>query len=357
MKSVIISIIGIILVTCIMGCHVEQEDSDVKLTHSTSVDQRQWPSVVKLQPIGKGSCSASFIDHDVLLTAAHCLVKDLKATISDVRQQRNFISSSRNGVILDDNYIIIETEEEVEGLYQSNKQFSLRFYNSLGRPHKINILKFEIMSSRKIKLMIPGGEQLPNDLTSIKSRIELSPRAVRIYNKTAIDIFIHPEYEANSRGVESSDIAIIQFPSGTSPQYLNLSPTPPSVGTEVFLMGYGQTGFSFDKMEYKGTGGNLQMGENTISSVGKYITIRGAANNLNDDEGSVAGRGDSGGPMMLKSNSYIVGVVSGTGITNRTTCDRQKEECDGKSYYVNLHHYSIKGFLDDVFSSLSKNFW
>lgn len=60
----------------------EASDSTLDVTNGAAIDGKQYPAVVKIN-VGSGSCTASFVAHDTLLTAAHCVHG--KALGSDVR--------------------------------------------------------------------------------------------------------------------------------------------------------------------------------------------------------------------------------------------------------------------------------
>jgi hypothetical protein len=150
---------------------------------------------------------------------------------------------------------------------------------------------------------------------------DLEPVDVRIAGVKAARLTLHPEYprdpgaDRDAPFATARDVAVVTFPPGTAAavgvdKFLTLATTPPRVGQDVRLVGFGCNRVFANK---RCTGdGVKRAGDNKITLTdGLVIELEGVMSGpLNGTAvDSASAPGDSGGPM-LDGSDLVLGLVS-----------------------------------------------
>lgn len=142
------------------------------------------------------------------------------------------------------------------------------------------------------------------------------PFAVTVAGKLRqIDrVSVHPLYD--QRSPQDVDLALLHFSEALAyPQPLALAESPPTVGQQVQLIGWGYTGQGLTGRDRDD--GRLRSASNRLSAVGTRLEItfddpRGDSAGTDDLEG-MPSLGDSGGPALIYSQGqpYVAGITVG----------------------------------------------
>ncbi|RYZ54277.1 MAG: trypsin-like serine protease [Proteobacteria bacterium] len=156
---------------------------------------------------------------------------------------------------------------------------------------------------------------------------------------SSTSIYRNPNWDIAGSGVNSADLAIVNFPKGTWGTKAKISSRRAQVGDEVELFGYG---INQDEDPSDSSSATVfRKGNNVIEQVGEgFIAFEGYSYDVSGD-GSFAssGHGDSGGPLFV--DGEIVGVVSG-GLPPSYSGE------NSTNYYVDIHSEESEAFLSHV---------
>ena len=139
-------------------------------------------------------------------------------------------------------------------------------------------------------------------------RTEHHASSVAVYRNPAAEETLTFGSSRISATVNSADIALVEFPPGTSPARATLADTRPAPGDEVVMVGYGW--ISNHLFTETTSNGYKRIGRNTIEEVDGFITFKGSKFIDRDlVNKSTMAPGDSGGPIFV--DGKLVGVLSG----------------------------------------------
>jgi V8-like Glu-specific endopeptidase len=165
----------------------------------------------------------------------------------------------------------------------------------------------------------------------------------------ALSFTVHPEYSNNgsSAGFHPHDLAVVEFPIGTSSTFVRLATRIPNVDEDVTLVGFGSDQASEGEgVQFSNKIGIKRFGQSRLTGVEAGLLVsKGLLGH--DDIGVGAGLwvatgpGDSGGPMLL--GGKLVAITSGGGI-EQTSRGTQV----GVSKHVDLTNPSNAAFIQKV---------
>ena len=149
------------------------------------------------------------------------------------------------------------------------------------------------------------------------------------------DIWYLKDWDRRSR-----DIAVLIFPSGTSSIWRNIAPNPPKAGDTITIAGYGLT----SQNRTDNSDGKVRYGTNSIdylsSKDGLLIYQSAVGTQPTAGQDSIAGPGDSGGPVLYEEAVVAVASASSTDETVNAYLFSEfnfkvLEEAEGKGAHIN----------------------
>lgn len=186
-----------------------------------------------------------------------------------------------------------------------------------------------------------SGEQEPN-LNMPKSYI---------IDAQALGFKVHPDYinDGSNNEFHPHDLAVVEFPIGTSAAFVRLATRIPDVDEDITLVGFGSD------QAYEGEGEGVQFGKNIGIKRFGQSRVTGIEAGLLVSKGLLAqdhngvgpglwvatAQGDSGGPMF--HGSKLVAITSGGGV-EQTSRGTQV----GVSKHVDLTNPSNVAFIQKV---------
>lgn len=184
---------------------------------------------------------------------------------------------------------------------------------------------------------------------------------------------IHPDYSWLPNPEKSSaDIAIVEFPAGTSSNFIPLASDAPLAGDQIRIVGYGNTkvhntidytispwgGFYSTGLTTSGGDGQKRLGMNSLDRrengelvfVGEFETQAGR-----EGVNSGAAQGDSGGPMLVAVDGTwnLVGVTSMGRVKDETYTEVRDEDGTVRGKILIGH---VETVYVDLSSARAQNF-
>ena len=189
------------------------------------------------------------------------------------------------------------------------------------------------------------GLNTNNPDIKIVEPLQSGGRTRYIEKARALNFVKNPNYRMrDNNGVNHSDLAIINFPMGTSDHDRSIAAIPPEVDQEITIVGYGNNQNFIDQNgQQSGKGaGTKRVGTNFVRMLDDgmivFLGLTEAIGDVERGEFSASGSGDSGGPLFV--DGQLAGVTSGGGVA-RTESGQEISV----SKYVDLNSEESQDFL------------
>ncbi len=167
------------------------------------------------------------------------------------------------------------------------------------------------------------------------------------YKARALHVSIHPDYAPDSTQVQASDLAVVDFPTGSAPASLRVSRRSVSVNDPVVLVGYGNNeNFASSSTAQAGVGAGVKRyGQNTIKTVQDgLLSLAGLAKtkaSVQKGQYVATGQGDSGSPLLFNGEPVALTVAG-------EIRQGSNGQVTSLSYSVDLNSPSSRAFLNSV---------
>ena len=169
---------------------------------------------------------------------------------------------------------------------------------------------------------------------------------VRYRNRARAQSFVRNDAYSirDQNGVNSHDLAIVNFPSYSAPGIRQLASFAPELNQQITIVGYGNSRNYLDEYgRQTGEGAGVKrVGENYVAKRGEgLITFIGKSEGGDASEAgqwTASGSGDSGGPLFIRGQ--LAGITSGGGISQGDS-----GEFVSVSKYVDLNSEESQAFL------------
>lgn len=179
----------------------------------------------------------------------------------------------------------------------------------------------------------------------LEEDVDEAGQAFKKAGAKALSIAVHQDYP-DDQSIQPTDLAVVDFPANTSEHFAQLRTAKPKKGEDLKIVGYGNNRTYMDYFGLSGDGGGVKRdGVNVVDEVvDGYITFIGipeaSSEEVEAGTQSLAGSGDSGGPLFI--DGQLAGVTSGGGLY------WAGEGYLGLSYYVDLNSQSSQDFLKEA---------
>jgi len=303
---------------------LDQTFMELKVTKGSPVNVGDYPYFARFKNSGKKSCGGFFPDSRAYFTAAHCYFFTARVDVCYSFQFESLIRSSRRGIIHQQPTLKLRSCKKLDFPARvANKPLRIKLITSTVSKRTgstvtsstiIDKVRLSLIDKYYLHVKSDKKLELPGKLVAIEFSYEPLIRNLRVRGHLPSRVYIHPSYQHIRESTSPFDIAVLFFNKPVTNAILPIDIKGVDIGEKVVVMGYGRTewlnqiqkeSINTSKVKRKSKRKKLFLkGDNTVSDVGNFITIEGAASDSGEYDGSVIGKGDSGGPLI--SNFWVL---------------------------------------------------
>ena len=352
-----------VLLGLFSACGTDQTFNELKVVKGWQANIEDFSSFAKIRNSGKQSCGGFFFDPRAYLTGAHCIYLEKQVDVCSFSQFENIIKSSRRGIILQQPILRIRSCKKLNIPSRvANKPLKIKLITSSGSTI-IDKVRIDIIDKYYLHFKSDKKIDIGKKLLAVEFSYAPLIRNLRVKGHSPSKVYINPSYQPTSdMSLSPYDMAVLIFPKPITSTTLPLDISGVEIGELVVMMGYGRNEKIGDKsidagrIKRKPNKKKLfRVGENTVSDVGDFISLEGAASDSSIFEGSITGKGDSGGPLIKKLTGKVVGLVGGGSLINEkdSLCKTDLDYCKARSSFVDFSRSENIQFLGAIYQKLA----